>query len=56
LGNTQREKITITGSVKEENAFGKGYVANLDFSLGRLTRNYNVSLTDPYFMGEKINA
>jgi len=56
IGYSQLEKVTFTGSVKEENAFGKGYVANLDFSLGRLTRNYNVSLTDPYFMSEKISA
>jgi len=56
VGYSQLEKLTLTGSVKEDNVFGKGYMANAEASLGALTKNYNVSLTDPYFLGENMSA
>lgn len=56
VGYSQLEKLTLTGSVKEDNAFGKGYQAHIEASLGALTKNYNVRLTDPYFLGENMSA
>ncbi|NWF36442.1 outer membrane protein assembly factor BamA [Mariprofundus sp. KV] len=56
VGYSQLEKLTLTGSVKEDNAFGKGYQAHIEASLGSLTQNYNVGLTDPYFLGKNMSA
>lgn len=55
-GYSQLEKVTLTAGVKEENAFGKGYRTNVDLSIGSVTKNYNIDLYDPYFLGEKMGA
>ena len=56
VGYSQTEKVVITGNVTEENLFGKGYQAKVEGSLGKVTQNYDVSLTDPYFLGENMSA
>ena len=56
IGYSQVEKVVLTGNVTEENLFGKGYQGRLHGSIGSVTQNYDVSLTDPYFLGKNMNA
>ena len=56
VGYSQTEKIVVTGNVTEENLFGKGYQAKVEGSIGSVTQNYDVSLTDPYFLNENMSA
>lgn len=56
IGYSQIEKVVLTGSVTEENLFGKGYQASVEGSIGGVTQNYNATLTDPYFLGENLTA
>jgi len=55
-GYSQVEKIIFTFKVAEKNFLGKGYGVNGSADLGARTQNFNVTLTDPYFMGENIGA
>lgn len=56
IGFSQLEKVFVRGSIKQNNFLGKGYSTDLSGDLGAKTQNLNVSVTDPYFMGEDISA
>jgi len=56
VGFSQREKIIITAKIAEQNLLGKGYQANLNGQLGKITQNVTGSLTDPFFMGSNVSA
>ncbi len=56
VGYSQLEKVFIRASMSENNLFGRGYRANVSADLGKVTKNYNISLTDPYFMGENLGV
>ncbi len=55
-GYSQLERVFVTSKVQENNLFGRGYAGNLSAEVGARTQNYDISLTDPYFMGEDIRA
>ncbi|MDX8402462.1 MAG: outer membrane protein assembly factor BamA, partial [Mariprofundaceae bacterium] len=54
VGYSQLEKVFMRTSMSENNLFGRGYRANVSADLGKVTKNYNVSLTDPFFLGEPL--
>jgi len=56
IGFSQREKVIITAKIAEKNLLGKGYEANLNGQLGKITQNITGSLIDPFFMGTNISA
>jgi len=55
-GYSQVEKITITGSVEEKNFLGKGLSTRVSADIGASTQNFNVSLSDPYFLDSDVRA
>ncbi|MDX8408806.1 MAG: outer membrane protein assembly factor BamA, partial [Mariprofundales bacterium] len=56
VGFSQLEKIFLTTSLQQKNFMGKGINTKLDASIGGRTQNYNVSVTDPFFMDHEISA
>jgi len=55
-GYSQVEKVFLTASVEEKNFLGKGYTTNVSADLGAVTQNFNVNLSDPYFLGSEVGA
>ncbi|MDQ6954885.1 MAG: outer membrane protein assembly factor BamA [Mariprofundaceae bacterium] len=53
-GFSQLEKVMFRVKTSQKNLFGKGYAGNLTADVGQVTQNFNVSLTDPYFMDTNI--
>jgi len=56
IGFSQREKMIVNAKIAESNLFGKGYQANLNGQLGKITQNITGSFTDPYFLGSDVSA
>jgi len=56
IGFSQREKVIVTAKIAEKNLFGKGYQANLNGQLGKITQNITGSLSDPFFLGSRVSA
>lgn len=56
IGYSQREKVILTAKIAENNLFGKGYQANVNGQLGKVTQNISGSFTDPYFLDTDISA
>jgi len=56
IGFSQLEKAFLTTSMQQKNFMGKGIDTKLDATIGGRTQNYNVSLTDPYFLDREISA
>jgi len=56
VGFSQREKVILNAKISENNLFGKGYQANVNGQLGKITQNLSGSFTDPYFMGTDVSA
>lgn len=55
-GYSQIEKLFLTASFEEKNFLGKGYATNVSADLGSVTQNFNVSVTDPYFLNSEVSA
>lgn len=51
--STDSEGIGTIG-LGERNLLGKGYRANVSFQLSRNTQRYDIIVTDPYFLDQKI--
>lgn len=56
VGYSQLEKVFFRSSIKQTNFLGKGYSTNLSGDIGAKTQNFNVSVTDPYFLDEDFSA
>jgi len=56
VGYSQLEKVFFRSSIKQTNFLGKGYSTNLSGDLGAKTQNFNVSVTDPYFLDKDFSA
>jgi len=56
LGFSQREKVIITAKISEQNLLGKGYQANINGQIGKITQNVTGSITDPNFLNKNISA
>jgi len=55
-GYSQIEKVMFRVKTSEKNLFGKGYAASVTADVGKVTQNFDVSLTDPYFMDSNVAA
>jgi len=55
-GFSQLEKLFMTAKVEERNFLGKGLTTNLSTDLGSKTQNFNLSITEPYFLGKELSA
>lgn len=56
FGYSQIEKMLFRIKTSQKNLLGKGYGLNLTADLGARTQNYNLSLIDPYFLDQDIQA
>ena len=56
MGYSQLEKIIFRVKTSQKNLFGKGYSGDLTADVGKVTQNFNTSLTDPYFMDTNVAA
>ncbi|OGP93508.1 MAG: outer membrane protein assembly factor BamA [Deltaproteobacteria bacterium RBG_16_48_10] len=56
IGYSSLDKVIGSASVSDRNLFGLGYSGSLRFALGRLTKNFRFSFTDPYFLGYRYSA
>jgi outer membrane protein insertion porin family len=56
VGYSQLEKVIFTTKLQENNFLGKGYATNIQADIGKVTQNFNTSLTDPYFLGKDVSA
>ncbi|MFZ6772548.1 outer membrane protein assembly factor BamA [Undibacterium sp. SXout7W] len=54
-GYSSAEKLTLTGSIQQANAFGSGDTIGLDVNTSRQNRTIAVSHTDPYFTDDGIS-
>lgn len=53
---TGGEGFIIEASIEEKNFLGRGQYIRLAAGGGALTRTYNISFTEPYFMGYRLAA
>ena len=49
LGYSTAEKLTISASIRQENAFGTGQSLGVELNTGKFNRTLQFSTTDPYF-------
>ncbi len=56
VGFSQREKVILNAKIAEKNLFGKGYQADLNGQVGKITQNITGSLTDPFFLDSNVSA
>jgi outer membrane protein insertion porin family len=48
--------FSVEGSVSERNFLGRGQYIRVAIGGGRRTRDYTLSFTEPYFLGQRISA
>lgn len=54
-GFSSSEKLTLTGSIQQANAFGSGKTLGLDVNTSKRNRTIVVSQTDPYFTDDGVS-
>jgi outer membrane protein insertion porin family len=54
-GFSSSEKLTLTGSIQQANAFGSGNTVGIDVNTSRRNRTIAVSQTNPYFTDDGIS-
>jgi outer membrane protein insertion porin family len=54
-GFSSAEKLSLTGSIKQENVFGSGNYLGIEVNTSRYNRNVVVSTVDPYFTIDGIS-
>ncbi|TFV99514.1 outer membrane protein assembly factor BamA [Oxalobacteraceae bacterium OM1] len=54
-GFSSSEKLTLTGSIQQANAFGSGNTLGIDVNTSRRNRTIAVSQTNPYFTDEGVS-
>jgi outer membrane protein insertion porin family len=55
-GYSSIDKFIATGEINQTNLFGKGLFLRLKADLSAVRTNYNLSITDPWFMDRPISA
>jgi outer membrane protein insertion porin family len=55
LGYSTAEKLTISASIRQENAFGTGQSLGVELNTGKFNRALQFSTTDPYFTVDGIS-
>lgn len=53
---TGGEGFIVEASIEEKNFLGRGQFIRVSASGGAVTRNYNISFTEPYFLGYRLAA
>ena len=54
-GYSSAEKLTLTGSIQQANAFGSGDTIGLEINTSRVNRTIAVSHLDPYFTDDGVS-
>ncbi|MBI3284614.1 MAG: outer membrane protein assembly factor BamA [Burkholderiales bacterium] len=54
-GYSNAEKLTLTGSIQQANAFGSGDTIGLDINTSRVNRTIALAHTDPYFTDDGVS-
>jgi outer membrane protein insertion porin family len=54
-GFSSQESFVLTGSLSQDNLFGRGYAVQASADLGFETQRFFVSATDPYFLGSNFS-
>ncbi len=54
-GFSQSDKLSLTGSISQENAFGSGNTVGVDINTSSRYRTISVSTTNPYFTDDGIS-
>jgi outer membrane protein insertion porin family len=55
LGYSSAEKLTLSASIRQENAFGTGQFLGVEVNTGKFNRTLQFSTTDPYFTVDGIS-
>jgi outer membrane protein insertion porin family len=55
-GYSSVDKFIVTGEITQTNLFGKGLYLKLKADLSGIRANYNLKLTDPWFMDKPVSA
>jgi outer membrane protein assembly complex protein YaeT len=50
-GYSSQDSFVVTGSLSQDNLFGRGYAARFSADFGGSTQRFFLSLSDPYFLG-----
>jgi outer membrane protein insertion porin family len=50
-GYSSQDSFVVTGSLSQDNLFGRGYAARFSADFGASTQRFFFSLSDPYFLG-----
>ncbi|RXZ38850.1 outer membrane protein assembly factor BamA [Oxalobacteraceae bacterium CAVE-383] len=54
-GFSQTDKVSLTGSIQQANAFGSGNTVGIDINTSRTYRTIAVSQTNPYFTDDGVS-
>jgi outer membrane protein insertion porin family len=54
-GYSSQEKLTLTGSIQQQNAFGSGNTVGLEVNTSQLNRTIGVSQVNPYFTDDGVS-
>ena len=54
-GYSQTEKLTLSGSIQQQNAFGSGNTVGLEVNTSQLNRTIGISQVNPYFNDEGVS-
>jgi len=54
-GYSSQDSFVVTGSLAQDNLFGRGYAARFSADFGGSTQRFFLSLNDPYFLGSEFS-
>ncbi len=54
-GYSSQQKLSFTGSIRQDNVFGSGNYLGIDVSTARTGRVFNISTVDPYFTVDGVS-
>jgi outer membrane protein insertion porin family len=54
-GYSQSDKLSLSGSYKQENAFGSGSTVGFELNTGRTSKTIGVNVFNPYFTGDGVS-
>lgn len=55
VGVSSIERLILSGSISQQNAFGSGNALSLNVQTGRITRNIALSFTNPYYTDDGVS-
>lgn len=54
-GYSSQDSFVVTGSLSQDNLFGRGYAVRLSADIGGSTQRFFLSFSDPYFLGSNFS-